>query len=54
LFVAVFVAVFVVAPGNVAALGSGNASVGVIKPVNERAPRERRDRYRWPAALSEC
>jgi hypothetical protein len=31
----VFVFVFVVAPGDVAALGSGNAAVGVIKPVND-------------------
>ena len=29
--------VFVGAPGDVAALGSGNAAVGVIKPVNEHA-----------------
>jgi hypothetical protein len=35
--VAVFVFVVVVAPGDVAALGSGNAGVGVIKPVNEHA-----------------
>jgi hypothetical protein len=36
-FVAVFVAVVVVAPGAVAALGSGNDRVGVIKPVSEDA-----------------
>ena len=53
-FVAVFVFVFVVAPGDVSALGSGNAAVGVIKPVNEHATCEGCDRYRWHAALSEA
>ena len=43
-FVAVFVFVFVVASGDVAALGSGNAAVGVIKPVNEQATCEGCDR----------
>ncbi len=46
--------VFVFAPGAVAALGSGNAAVGVIKPVNEHATCEGCDRYRWHAALSEA
>jgi hypothetical protein len=35
--VAVGVGLFVVAPGAVAALGSGNAAVAVIKPGNEHA-----------------
>jgi hypothetical protein len=38
----------------VAALGSGNAAVGVIKPVNEHATCQGCDRCRWHAALSEA
>jgi hypothetical protein len=39
--VLVVVTVFVIAPGDVAALVIGNAAVFVIEPVNERAPHAR-------------
>jgi hypothetical protein len=51
--VVVVLAVVVVAPGDVAAIGSGDATVRVIKPGIEHAPCGRCDRFRGRAALSE-